>query len=111
MPYRTKEEQREYQRQWMIKRRSEWFRENGPCIRCGSWQDLEVDHIDPSTKELHTSALWSMSPLNPKRIKELAKCQVLCHNCHLEKTKKEHSVRWSGENALDAILTWVEVRE
>lgn len=80
------EEKREYQRNWMRARRNEWIDENGPCVSCGSWLFLEVDHIDPSTKLLNPSKLWSMSDSNPKKIEELAKCQVLCADCHLEKS-------------------------
>jgi hypothetical protein len=60
---------------------------NGPCCKCGSWERLEVDHRNPEEKHLNPRALWSLSPQNPRRIAELAKCQVLCHECHKEKTR------------------------
>lgn len=80
------EYQRQYQRQWVAKRRQDWIDEHGPCAKCGSNDRLEVDHVDFSQKSMNVSAVWGMSPKNPKRIAELAKCQVLCHPCHLEKT-------------------------
>lgn len=64
-------------------RRIDWFKENGPCRKCGSWENLELDHIDPETKTTHN--IWSWS--EPKRLAELAKCQALCNPCHKEKTK------------------------
>ena len=29
-------------------RRQEWLSDNGPCVSCGTWDNLEIDHIDPS---------------------------------------------------------------
>lgn len=77
--------------------RLEWLQENGPCIDCQSWENLEIDHDDATTKSLDTGRLWCLSPLNPKRIEELQKCVVRCHNCHVKKTtiNKEYS---HGEN-------------
>lgn len=68
--------------------RQEWFEANGPCVRCGSDIDLEVDHIDPKLKVDHR--VWSWSAV--RREAELAKCQVLCHPCHVDKT-------WEGKRA------------
>lgn len=84
MPYKDISEQREYQRKWIAKRRKDWFDANGPCVLCGSSDDLELDHIDESTKVTHN--IWSWS--EKRRADELVKCQVLCKICHLEKTKQ-----------------------
>jgi 5-methylcytosine-specific restriction endonuclease McrA len=84
-PEDRKAYQREYQRKWLKARRSEWLNKNGPCKKCGSWENLEVDHINSATKI--TSAVWSWA--EDKRNEELAKCQVLCEKCHLEKTLRE----------------------
>lgn len=54
------------------------------CVNCGSKEDLEFDHIDPNTKSFNISSMWSVSP--ERREKELKKCQLLCRNCHDEKT-------------------------
>ena len=78
-----------YQREWIRKRREAWIQENGPCAKCGSSEDLQCDHVDPKEKELEPAALWGMSPKNPKRVVELAKCQVLCYSCHREKSNDE----------------------
>ena len=64
-------------------RRKDWIEANGPCAKCGSWDRLEVDHIDPSTKVSHNVWGWSET----RRLEELAKCQVLCYSCHKEKTR------------------------
>lgn len=76
-----------YQRQWIKRRRAQWIEENGPCKVCGSWENPEIDHINPEEKELKISTLWSYK--KEFRDKELAKCQVLCKSCHFKKTNKE----------------------
>ena len=86
MPYKNKEKQREYQRKWIAQRRQDWIDANGPCP-CGSSDRLEVDHIDRKLKTLEASWIWSRS--QKVREKELANCQVLCYDCHLEKTISE----------------------
>jgi hypothetical protein len=81
MPMATKEAQREYQRLWMAARRAEWFMEKW-CVQCGSIDDLELDHIDPVKKVSHNVWSWTKA----RQEVELAKCQVLCHDCHKIKT-------------------------
>lgn len=84
MPYKNKYKQREFGRIWIKKRREVWLNENGPCVKCGSWGKLEVDHINPLIKIDHK--VWSWR--EEKRLEELSKCQVLCKNCHREKTNE-----------------------
>lgn len=81
MPFKDKDAQLEYQRQWMARRRAEYFK-GKTCVSCGSDKDLELDHIDPEQKVSHKIWSWSAT----RRIAELAKCQVLCQECHMEKT-------------------------
>lgn len=85
MGYLNPVKQRAYCRKWMAERRAAWFAANGPCRHCGSSERLELDHIDPSTKVTH--AVWSWT--EERRNAELAKCQPLCHACHLEKTRQQ----------------------
>lgn len=72
-------------------RRDAWLAENGPCARCGSSDRLEVDHVDPATKDPllvpHSNNLWAWSEI--RRAIELAKCQPLCATCHREKSNEE----------------------
>jgi len=85
MAYKDKEKQKTYQREWKNRRRKEWLEQNGPCISCGSTQNLEVDHVDRESKVDHKVWSWSKE----RRDKELAKCQVLCEKCHKKKTGRE----------------------
>src|ERR1700704_6489990 len=82
MPYADPEKQRKYQREWVARRRREWLKHNGPCVDCGSWRNLEIDHEDPTKKV--TNAVWSWS--KERRDEELAKCSVRCKKCHKKKT-------------------------
>ena len=55
----------------------------GKCIRCGynkCIQALCFHHRDPSGKDPEWSKNWGMTKLKT----ELEKCDLLCHNCHME---------------------------
>ncbi len=82
MPYKSAAAKRKYQREMLSHRRRAWVSDHGPCATCGSCDNLEVDHVDPAEKV--TNSVWSWSA--SRREIELAKCQVLCHACHLAKT-------------------------
>ena len=87
MSYKDPEKQREYQRKWRQERRDSWFKDK-ECISCGSTDNLELDHKDPSTKIDHK--IWSWR--EERRNKELEKCQVLCKDCHENKTVEERII-------------------
>jgi hypothetical protein len=83
------------------------------CVRCGSTEDLELDHIDPSTKHSeskNTSGLiWSWC--TERREAELAKCQILCKSCHLTKTRENEEWGHKGETNGHSKLTEAQVIE
>lgn len=71
------------------KRRSEAIDKlGGKCVVCGTTQDLEFDHIEPHTKEITIARASSFSESRWQA--EIAKCQLLCHTCHVEKHRPEH---------------------
>jgi 5-methylcytosine-specific restriction endonuclease McrA len=86
----------EYMRRYMLeryhRRRAAIVKSmGGECAQCYSTEDLEIDHIDRSTKSFDIGkaiAGWKMDRINA----ELDKCQLLCHDCHLEKSVAENSV-------------------
>ena len=84
MPYSDKQDLRDYQRQWIAKRRAAFF--NGKhCGKCKSDDRLELDHIDSRSKaRISDHSIWSWS--EARREAEISKCQILCHECHLKKT-------------------------
>lgn len=84
MPYKDLAQQREYQRQWMANQRAVFFAGKS-CVDCGSAEDLELDHLDKTTKADHR--VWSWS--SKRRQAELEKCVVRCDACHNERHAAE----------------------
>ena len=87
MPYKDRDKQRKFQRERNQAIRQAFFADKA-CVTCGSVENLELDHIDPTTKVSH--AIWSWARI--RRLKEIAKCQVLCKDCHAEKSAREKRV-------------------
>jgi len=59
----------------------------GKCVKCGATERLEFDHIDPKNKSFCITKNLRMGD-KEKLQEELDKCQLLCYDCHLEKTKQ-----------------------
>jgi hypothetical protein len=104
VPYSDPDRQRQYQNEWLRKRWRDWLKEHGPCIDCGTWDDLQVDHADASTKVTHRVWSWSKA----RRDAELAKCVVRCGPCHKAKTLACNENR-RGERTGTAKLTAADV--
>ncbi len=108
MPFKDPEKRRAYQRQykrrWYQENKAKhisyvrkrevgmetWFRgykETLSCEICGENYPacLDFHHIDPSRKKFSVSAKRDRPSLKQLQ-EEIAKCQVLCANCH----RKEH---------------------
>lgn len=56
----------------------------GRCVRCGTTDELQFDHVDPTTKCFSIARYWN----RPWKIMvvELDKCQLLCKPHHRDKT-------------------------
>jgi len=105
MPYVNLEKQRQYQREWVARRRHQWFEQNGPCVDCGTWERLELDHDDAATKVDHRVWSWATE----RRLVELVKCVARCVPCHDRKTlARQEAAR--GVAAGRAKLTEQQVR-
>ena len=59
----------------------------GLCVRCGSDEKLEIDHIVPTEKSFTIGSLWGIKGAALE--KELEKCQLLCKSCHIDKTLED----------------------
>lgn len=92
----TGDKKRSYQVAWLTARRAAWIEsKGGVCASCGSADRLEIDHINRSDKSMQPTAIWSRS--RAIREAELAKCQVLCYDCHRTKTITESSTAKCGQ--------------
>lgn len=86
---KTRKDYNEYMRDYMLRRYHERMNQaraflGGKCAKCGDVNDLELDHIDRSTKSFTIGSLWSVN--KEKFWAEVRKCQLLCLKCHAEKT-------------------------
>ena len=58
----------------------------GKCVKCGTTEKLQFDHIHPKDKLFAISKQILMAD-RKKFQEELDKCQLLCIDCHIEKTR------------------------
>ena len=61
----------------------------GKCVKCGVKERLQFDHIHPKNKSFEITKRLLMGD-RKKFEEELSKCQLLCYDCHLEKTKQSY---------------------
>lgn len=94
MPYKDRSKQLEYlrwynkayQKERYAKEKGELIKKlGGKCVMCGATEDLEFDHKDKSTKTFSITAKLHSADIDS----ELEKIQLLCHDCHLQKTHKD----------------------
>lgn len=63
-----------------------------PCADCGIQYPpyvMQFDHRDPESKQFTISDMRGLSL--ERLVQEIAKCDVVCANCHMERT---HGTRW-----------------
>ncbi len=85
----TKESYNQYMRRYHLKRYYRMKQElinllGGKCQKCESVEWLQFDHIDRKTKKINITNFLLRSLVKSK--KELEKCQLLCRDCHREKS-------------------------
>lgn len=61
-----------------------------PCVDCGRCfppECMDFDHVEKGSKDYNVAAMWRW--ISMERLKaELAKCELVCSNCHRTRTKK-----------------------
>ncbi len=65
-----------------------------PCMDCGKtygYWVMQFDHREPKLKEFNIAA-WNKHNLEDIRI-EIAKCDVVCANCHMDRTHMRREKR------------------
>ncbi len=86
------------------------------CKWCGSKEDLEIDHINPSLGKEHNNTIGSRGITTPlyhlKEQVELNNLRWLCHNCHTEHSvlqrhaARQHFTHLSLEEQEAIMLQW-----
>lgn len=103
MPYKDKEKQREAQLKYWhsqsltekrdsasAKRKRDiqaWYQEYKTTLKCSHCPEnhpacLDFHHVNPGEKELTVSTMAGHGRSIQKILEEIAKCIVLCANCH-----------------------------
>jgi hypothetical protein len=95
----TTEQMRQYQKARRRRLRAELIAMLGGECWCGSADDLQFDHIDPTTK-LFAIASGLDRPRQELEA-EVRKCQLLCRPHHIEKSRSDpvHPNRARGERS------------
>lgn len=105
MPYKNLEDRLASTRRWYARNREkrtkamrdrramlrDWFRElksTMKCARCPESEPVCLDfhHRDPTEKRQDICLMMQSGCSKENVLKEIAKCEVLCANCH----RKEH---------------------
>ena len=74
---KIRDERRQYLREYL----------GGKCVRCGTVENLEFDHIDPAKKSYSIASNITCFSLE-ELILEVDKCQLLCRPCHMKKSRE-----------------------
>lgn len=67
------------QHYWALARKLALKRDKYTCVRCGSTENLTVDHIIPLMGRGYRSGCYH----------HLSNLQTLCHGCHVDKTNND----------------------
>ena len=69
------------------------YKETLSCECCGEsrWWCLDFHHKDPSTKDMAVSSMISNTRSKGAILEEIAKCVVVCRNCHADIHYKERN--------------------
>lgn len=88
MPYKDHEKQKEFQRNWLKKRRNDHFK-GKKCAHCGKPVSSSTADLDHKKMKLNRVGHKIWSRKKTVRDKEISKTQILCKACHKIKTKKD----------------------
>lgn len=103
------DKKREYQRNKIAAKRAFYVDMlGGKCVKCGSIELLEFDHIDPSTKSVNPTKLWSRT--HEIIMSEMVKLQLLCKKCHQEKTSAERIANRNLQHGDYGMYKWYKCR-
>lgn len=72
----------------------------GKCVKCGTTENLQFDHVDPATKLFRITKWRKVKASVEEFWVEIAKCQLLCRPHHQEKTSVDLTGVGNGRNVL-----------
>ena len=102
MPTKDKEVFNRIRNAWVVRRR-EFFNEikSVPCTDCGIQYPPYVMQFDHRTDEVKLFTIASRWQLSKKRLlAEIAKCDIVCANCHAERTHSRGAVSQLAEETV-----------
>jgi hypothetical protein len=68
----------------------------GPCKDCGGLfapHQMDFDHRDPTEKSFQITTGRALLASRPRLLAEVAKCDIVCANCHRLRTRAQHRAR------------------
>lgn len=111
MPIIDKEKSKEYQKKWYQKNKEahdlrtkkkrkeidNWFKELKSTLKCSNCAEnhiacLEFHHKDKDTKIYNVSGMGRRYASKQLILDEIAKCEVLCANCHRKLHYRENHI-------------------
>ena len=79
-----------------------------PCMDCGGTfqpHQMDFDHREPAEKEFNLTSSRAMLVSRERLLLELAKCEIVCANCHAVRTFALQSDRLAARRARGELLT------
>lgn len=94
MPYKDKNQQKEFQKNWKRSkiRALQALKEGKPCTDCGIAYPhyvMQWDHLPEHKKFKNVNRMFGYSW--HRIIAEIAKCELVCANCHAARTYERSS--------------------
>ena len=78
-----------------------------PCMDCGRVflpHQMDFDHRDPSAKSFNVTTSRAMLMTRARLAAEIAKCDIVCANCHAIRTYAQQAGRWAERRKRGQLL-------
>lgn len=102
MVFANKEDFNEYRNDWVRKRRRRFdVLKTVPCTDCGAIYPpyiMQWDHLPEFEKSFTIGSNWQYS--EARILDEIAKCELVCANCHAERTHNRATVSQLAEETV-----------
>jgi 5-methylcytosine-specific restriction endonuclease McrA len=80
------------------------LKESKPCLDCGNYFPyyvMDFDHRNPAEKHITVNELVRRMPSIDRVLAEIAKCDLICANCHRVRTFKQNTAVRNGAATWD----------